>query len=104
MSCYFFIAPEKIEDEKAKAKYWTEQSPEYIRLAASALKEIPNGDFSIKSIEAAFMKICEQREIKLGTLAQSARLAICGVGAGPGLWEIIECLGKDECISRMERF
>jgi glutamyl-tRNA synthetase len=103
MSRYFFEPPAKCEDEKAFAKYWTEQSPEHIGLVANELEKIPNGDFGVKSIEAAFMKICETCGIKLGALAQPVRLAISGTGAGPGLWEIIECLGKDESICRLRR-
>jgi glutamyl-tRNA synthetase len=103
MSGYFFVPPEKIEDEKAKAKYWSEQSPEHLNLVAGKLKEIPSEDFSIKNIENAFMQICQSHDIKLGQLAQATRLAISGIGAGPGLWEIIECLGKEECVCRIER-
>ncbi|MDR2583906.1 MAG: glutamate--tRNA ligase [Fibromonadaceae bacterium] len=101
MSKYFFEAPEKCEDEKAKAKYWTEHSIEHIDWVSKELEKIPNEDFCIKNIEAAFMKVCESNGIKLGLLAQPARLVICGVGAGPGLWEIIECIGKNECVYRM---
>jgi len=101
MSKYFFEAPEKCEDEKAKAKYWTEQSPEHINLISKELEKIANEDFCVKNIEAAFMKVCESNGVKLGSLAQPARLVISGVGAGPGLWEIIECIGKDECVRRM---
>jgi len=103
MSKYFFEAPEKCEDEKAKTKYWTEQSPEHIDLVSKELEKIPNEDFCIKNIEAAFMKVCESNGLKLGLLAQPVRLVICGVGAGPGLWEIIECIGKNECVYRMGR-
>jgi len=101
MAKYFFERPEKCEDEKAYAKYWTEQSPEHIKLVANELEKIE--DFGIKNIEAAFIKVCEENGIKLGALAQPVRLAVCGVGAGPGLWEILECLGKDECIFRLRR-
>jgi glutamyl-tRNA synthetase len=101
MSKYFFEAPEKCEDEKAKTKYWTEQSPEHIDLVSKELEKIANEDFCVKNIEAAFMKVCESNGLKLGLLAQPARLVISGVGAGPGLWEIIECIGKNECVYRM---
>jgi glutamyl-tRNA synthetase len=101
MSNYFFERPQKIEDEKAKAKYWTAQSPEYIALISSELEKIEN--FNIENIETAFIRICESIGVKLGVLAQPARLAISGIGAGPGLWEIIECIGKEECIFRLRR-
>ena len=101
MSKYFFERPEKCEDEKAYTKYWTEQSPKHIELVAKELEKIE--DFDVKNIELAFAKVCESSEIKLGALAQPARLAVSGVGAGPGLWEILECLGKEECIFRLRR-
>jgi glutamyl-tRNA synthetase len=101
MSKYFFERPEKCEDEKAYAKYWTEQSPEHIRLVLNELEKIE--EFNISSIEAAFTKVCENNGIKLGMLAQPVRLAVSGVGAGPGLWEILECLGQEECIFRLRR-
>ena len=101
MSNYFFERPAKCEDEKAKAKYWTEQSSEHLGLISNELEKIAYRDFNAKNIEAAFMSVCESRGIKLGALAQPARLAISGVGAGPGLWEIAECIGKDECIFRI---
>jgi glutamyl-tRNA synthetase len=103
MSGYFFEEPTKCEDEKAKAKYWTVQSPEHIGLVSKELEKISGEDFNTKNIEAAFMRVCENNEIKLGVLAQPVRLAISGVGAGPGLWEIMECIGRDECISRIEK-
>jgi glutamyl-tRNA synthetase len=101
MSKYFFERPEKCEDSQAYAKYWTEQSPNHISLVSKELEKIE--DFSIKNIEAAFIKVCEENAIKLGCLAQPARLVISGVGAGPGLWEILECIGKEECIFRLQR-
>jgi glutamyl-tRNA synthetase len=103
MSKYFFERPVKCEDEKAYAKYWTEQSPEHIKLVLKELEKISNEEFSIKNIETAFAKVCEDGGIKLGMLAQPVRLAVSGVGAGPGLWEILECLGKEECILRLRR-
>ncbi|MDR1813150.1 MAG: glutamate--tRNA ligase [Candidatus Fibromonas sp.] len=103
MSRYFFERPEKCEDEKAYAKYWTEQSPEHIGFVLKELEKISSEEFNIKNIEAAFMKVCGDTGVKLGSLAQPVRLAISGVGAGPGLWEILECLGRDECIFRLCR-
>jgi len=103
MSRYFFERSEKCEDEKAYAKYWTEQSPEHIGFVLKELEKISSEEFNIKNIEAAFMKVCGDTGVKLGSLAQPVRLAISGVGAGPGLWEILECLGRDECIFRLRR-
>ncbi len=90
MSNYFFERPQKIEDEN-------------VNLIVPELEKIPNDDFSAKSIEKVFVEISEKHEIKLRILAQSVRLAISGVNAGPGLWEILECLGKEECILRLCR-
>jgi len=90
ISNYFFERPQKVEDENAN-------------LIVTELENISNDNFNAKSIEEVFVKISEKHEIKLRILAQSVRLAISGVSAGPGLWEILECLGKEECIFRLHR-
>ncbi|GHV11009.1 glutamate--tRNA ligase [Fibrobacterales bacterium] len=100
MSKYFFIAPQKIEDEKAKAKYWKTESPELLGKVEHELGKIPIENFDIKNIETAFMTVCTG-DIKLGDVAQATRLVVSGVGAGPGLWEILEILGKEECLKRI---
>ena len=59
-------------------------------------------DFTEKSLEGAFLKVMETTEQKLGKIAQPVRVALTGRTASPGIFEIIEILGKDAVISRLK--
>ena len=48
-------------------------------------------------------KALEENNIKIGRVMQAVRLAITGVGAGPDLMNIIEIIGKEESIARIDQ-
>ena len=54
-------------------------------------------------IEKAFSSIVEKKGVKLGSLAQPARVAITGGTASPGIFEVIEIIGKDRVIRRLTK-
>jgi glutamyl-tRNA synthetase len=41
--------------------------------------------------------------LKLGDLVHPLRLACTGVGGGPGLFELMEVLGRETCLRRIHR-
>ena len=53
------------------------------------------------SIEESFQKVIEKYSLKLGMLAQFVRAAVTGKKASPGIFEIIEILGKERTIQRL---
>ncbi len=59
-------------------------------------------DFSEKGLEGAFIKVMESTGLKLGKIAQPVRLALTGKTASPGIFEVIEVIGKDAVIRRLE--
>ena len=60
-------------------------------------------DFSIRSLEDIFRVFLEEKEIKLGKIAQPIRLALTGKTVSPGIFEIMEVLGRDETLKRLEK-
>ena len=59
--------------------------------------------FSKESLEAAFKQIVEEEGLKMGQLAQPVRVALTGRTASPGLFEVIDLLGKPRTLLRLER-
>jgi glutamyl/glutaminyl-tRNA synthetase len=57
-----------------------------------------------QSLEAHFRTFAEQRGVKPGVLIHSIRLAITGRTGGPGLFELVEVMGKENTIARIRRF
>ena len=60
-------------------------------------------DFSQESQEAVFTEIMEKFDLKFGKIAQPLRVALTGKTVSPGIFEIIEVLGKDRVLPRLEK-
>lgn len=97
-SVYFFVAPTSY-DEKAKTKAWGPGS----RTITAAIRQQLQGltAFDHKTIEQAFMDVCAAKELKLGNLVHPIRLAVSGISAGPGLFELLEVVGQQEVVRRL---
>jgi len=59
--------------------------------------------FSKHEWEEAFKKLVEEEGIKMGQLAQPVRVALTGRTASPGLFEVMEVLGRDRTLRRLRR-
>lgn len=86
-------------DEKAE-KFL---SPEYRSMIEPVIAKLNNlADFSEKSIEAVVREIAEASGQKLGNLAQPLRVLLTGTTVSPSIFEIMEVLGREETIERLE--
>ena len=99
MAVYFFVAPTTY-DEKGAKKHFGEGSKEVATLVRDMLASIE--DFKTPVIEKGFYDLAERCGHKVGELVGAPRLAVSGVTAGPGLWEMFELIGKDEVLRRID--
>jgi glutamyl-tRNA synthetase len=97
-SLYFFQDPDSY-DEKAVAKQFTSDAAVLLELINESLSGISS--FTAPEIEALFKLLAETRQISTGKLIHPARLAISGVSVGPGLYEMMELIGKNAVIRRV---
>ncbi|WP_395066704.1 glutamate--tRNA ligase [Flavobacterium sp.] len=96
---YFFVAPTSY-DEKA-AKNWKEETPNLMQQLISVLENI--GDFTSVNIETIVKDWMTKNEIGMGKVMQPFRLSLVGALKGPHLFDIVELIGKDETIKRLEK-
>jgi glutamyl-tRNA synthetase len=96
---YFFVAPASY-DEKA-AKNWKEDTPNLMQQLISVLENI--GDFTSSNIETIVKDWMTKNEIGMGKVMQPFRLSLVGALKGPHLFDIVELIGKDETIKRLEQ-
>ena len=96
---YFFVAPTSY-DEKA-AKNWKEETPVLMQQVISELNNIE--DFSSVNIETLLKEWMTTNEIGMGKVMQPLRLSLVGALKGPHLFDIIEMIGKNESIKRIEK-
>ena len=99
MSDFFFVAPTAY-DEKA-TKNWKEETPALMQNLISVLEEI--NDFTSVNIETIVKEWMTTNEIGMGKVMQPFRLSLVGALKGPHLFDIVELIGKEETISRLEK-
>ncbi|HAA55428.1 MAG TPA: glutamate--tRNA ligase [Myxococcales bacterium] len=97
---YFFEDPQEY-DKKTVKKRWKAQSAELAKEFAEKLEALET--FNGESIEAALRSLAEEKEVGAGQLIHPTRLAVSGVGGGPGLFEMLETLGQETCVRRLRK-
>ncbi len=95
---FFFIAPTEY-DEKTVKKRWKDYSGQQMAELSKVLGDIE--DFSIEGQEPIVMKWVEDKGYKLGDVMNAFRLALVGIGKGPGMFDISSFLGKEETLRRL---
>ncbi|MHC4916882.1 MAG: glutamate--tRNA ligase [Planctomycetota bacterium] len=56
-----------------------------------------------EALEAAIRELCEQMDVGLGKVCQPIRAAVTGTNVSPGLFEVLELLGRNETLARIRR-
>lgn len=97
---FFFIAPTSY-DEKTVKKRWKPFSAQQMTELAEVLQGID--DFSVGGQEQVVEKWIADKGYKLGDVMNAWRLALVGIGKGPGMFDISAFLGKEETLKRMKK-
>ena len=99
LSDFFFVAPTAY-DEKA-TKNWKAETPALMQELISVVEEIT--DFTSMNIETIVKDWMTKNEIGMGKVMQPFRLSLVGALKGPHLFDIVEVIGKDETIKRIQK-
>lgn len=99
MSDFFFVAPTAY-DEKA-SKNWKAETPALMQELISVVEEIT--DFTSMNIETIVKDWMTKNEIGMGKVMQPFRLSLVGALKGPHLFDIVEVIGKEETIKRIQK-
>jgi len=96
---YFFFETPTEYDAKTVKKRWKQDAPELMTAVKNIISEVE--DFTRDTIHDAVVKYIEDKELGMGKVMNALRLCIVGAGAGPDLFTIIELIGKEETILRI---
>src|SRR5574341_1433150 len=89
-----------IEMEPAAArKFLTPTIAPTLEKLATAVEALP--EFSRVGVEGVFNRVVEEAGLKMGQLAQPVRVALTGGTASPGIYEVIELLGRERTLARL---
>ncbi len=97
---FFFTAPTDYTP-KAVKKQWKAQTPELMQEVIALLKDIE--PWEATHIKEKLSDWINSKEIGFGKVMQPLRLSLVGDLKGPDLFVIMEMLGKDETLRRIER-
>lgn len=59
--------------------------------------------FSLQSTEEALRRLAEKHGVKAGLLINAVRVGLTGQGVAPGLFEVMQVLGRQRTMARLER-
>ena len=97
-SMYFFKDPVEY-DEGAKKKRWKAGSKDLVEMYADRISIIQS--FVATELDQALRRLAEDRDVGAGDLIHPVRLVVSGVAFGPGLFELLEILGRDVVVRRL---
>lgn len=100
-SLKYYISEYVEIDPLAKEEFLNEKVTPYLIELRDAL--ILLEDFVSSEIEKVFMSIVKRHNLKLGDLAQPVRVAITGTTVSPGIFDVLEIVGKEKTIKRLKR-
>ena len=96
---YFYEAPEQF-DENVVKKRWKKDTPVQLTRLKEEFNKLENP--SKVDYENILKKTAEDLDIGNGKLIHPLRLAVSGVGSGPGVFDIVDAIGKDETLRRLD--
>lgn len=100
-SLRYYILDDIEIDPKARDKFLKPEHIGYLSELHGLLSGI--ADFSAGEIEKVFISLAEKHGVKLGAIAQPARVAVTGTTASPGIFEVMETVGRQKVLKRLAR-
>ena len=98
---YFFEAPSTF-DEKSVKKAWKQNTGSLVSEYRDHLGSLGSQDWNSARLKEVMSEILDEKGLGFGKLAFPTRLAISGVGYGPQLFDLMELLGQEEVLSRLD--
>jgi len=96
-AAYFFLY--EIEyDDKTKKFLKTENLP----ILESVRKKLADIPFEHDPLHDALKAVCEEMGLKLAQVAQPIRAAVTGKVVSPGIFDVLELLGKEKSLKRID--
>lgn len=96
---YFYEAPTEYE-QKSIEKNWKPETPEHLKKLRDKFSTLDN---PVKEdFEHSLAKVSEELNVGKGKLIHPLRLAVSGQSTGPGMFDLLFILGKDEVVKRID--
>jgi glutamyl-tRNA synthetase len=84
----------------AAAKQFTSANKPLLEAVRNALKAMES--FDLANVESALRQTASDKDVKLGALIHPTRLAVTGATSGPSLYHLLEVLGREKVLGRLD--
>ncbi len=95
----YFVEEELVFDEAAVAKLLVPEAAPVIEALLERLEALATWDAT--HLEEIFRTVAEERGEKLGKLAQPVRVAVTGGKQSPGIFDVLDVVGRDWSLARL---
>jgi len=96
----YYISEDIAVEPEARKKFLTAKTLPYLKEIREALSGLE--DFGKDGIEGVFMETAKRHGAKLGDIAQPVRVAVTGRTVSPGIFDVLEIIGKRKTLMRLE--
>ncbi len=97
----FYYKDSIVYEEKAAKKFLTPDSLDAIKRILAELET--QSELNEETLGRCFKNVMKETGLKMGKIAQPIRVALTGTTVSPGIYEIIEVLGKDKTLPRLQK-
>ncbi len=97
---FYFRDEVTYDPEAAKKSFVAENKPRLEKIRAAFAKADP---FNAATLEAVLKATATELGVKAGVLVHPVRLAVTGNPSGPSLYHLLEVMGKEKVMGKIER-
>jgi glutamyl-tRNA synthetase len=97
-NAHFLVAPRPIQPDEKAAKLLTSEARQML---AQLPQRLESAEWLPEALESEIRSFAAQKGTKLGSVAQPLRAALTGSVASPGIFEVMQVLGRDETLGRI---
>jgi glutamyl-tRNA synthetase len=99
--CGFYFTDDFNYDPKGVSKHFTPENKPRLEGVREALRALEK--FDADNIETTLKSTASKLGVKLGAIVHPTRLAVTGSNVGPSLYHLLEVLGKEKVLARLDR-
>jgi glutamyl-tRNA synthetase len=99
--CGFYFTDNFEYEPQSAAKHFTPENKQRLNAVRDGLSSLEK--FDAAEIETALKSTAAKLGIKFGAVVHPTRLAATGSNVGPSLYHLLEVLGKEKVLSRIDR-
>jgi glutamyl-tRNA synthetase len=99
--CGFYFTEDISYNPEGVAKHFIPENKPRLVAVRDAFAALEN--FDAANLETALKSTAAQLGLKVGALVHPTRLAVTGSNAGPSLYHLLEILGKEKVLARIDR-